>query len=372
MSSTISQINKIQSQVLVFYLNRDNKKYLSYNKDVNIPSYNYVNFSDLDDVNPLNQYITFGNNYGIDTQLNEILNIGGKNAGTINIGNSNNANTINIGTNNNFTTINIGDSNDIVNIAGEFNVIKTNNIEVFNKKITLNKDSIGSGTARGVGINIRDNNKDDQGYIKIGSTGEEIIFKAPESQYQAKLQVNNKDSIILTEENLKNFKFNNDHAFLITDDQGLLNYTKTLQLNDDDIIINPVNDVIINKDLYYDLEKQINKKNIKITTNNEEYCLILILNLDVNTCYYVKTTIFCKTKNTNHSASFNYSFKINFINYDVDEKEIEYINLESCIDDEINEVNIRSIIVNNHIKIYVKGISDTIINWIGIFKIIKI
>jgi hypothetical protein len=93
--------------------------------------------------------------------LNDILNIGSSNANTINIGNSTNTNTINIGTNNNFTTINIGDANDIVNIAGEFNVIKTNNVEIFNKKITLNKDSIGSGTARGCGINIRDNNKDD-------------------------------------------------------------------------------------------------------------------------------------------------------------------------------------------------------------------
>ena len=371
-SGTSKQINKLQSQILFLYINKDDKKYLSFDKDNNLPGYKYVNFANLDDIDPLNQNILFGNNYGIDTKLNDILNIGNNNANTINIGSSINTNTINIGTNNNFTTINIGDSNDIVNIAGEFNVIKTNNIEVFNKKITLNKDSIGSGTARGVGINIRDNNKDDQGYIKVGIIGDEILFKAPESQYQAKLKVNNQDTTILTEDNLKNFKYNNEHTFVITNNEGNLDYTKSLQLNEGDIIINPINDIVINKDIYYDEDKQINKKNIKITTTNNNYMNIFNLNLNLNSSYYINFSIFCKTTNIIYSASFNGSFKINFTYNDSNEKEIEYINLETSIDDQISDIDIKTIIINNEIKINVKGINNDNINWIGVFKIIKI
>ena len=371
MSGTSKQINKLQSQILFFYINKDDKKYLTYDKDNNLPGYKYVNFANLNDIDPLNQDILFGNNYGIDTKLNDILNIGSNNANTINIGSSINTNTINIGTNNNFTTINIGDSNDIVNIAGEFNVIKTNNVEVFNKKITLNKDSIGSGTARGVGINIRDNNKDDQGYIKVGIIGDELLFKAPESQYQARLKVNNQDTIILTEDNLKNFKYNEEHTFLITNEDGNLDYTKSLQLNEGNIIINPINDIIINKDIYYDVDKQINKKNIKITTNNNNYTNIFNLNLNINSSYYINFCIFCKTTNIIYSASFNGSFKVNFTYNDNNEKEIDYINLETCIDDEISDVNIKTIIIGNELKINVKGINNDNINWIGLFKIIK-
>ena len=371
-SGTSNQINKLQSKILFLYVNKDDKKYLTFDKDNNLPGYKYVSFANLNDIDPLNQDILFGNNYGIDTKFNDILNIGNNNANTINIGSSVNTNTINIGTNNNFTTINIGDSNDIVNIAGEFNVIKTNNIEVFNKKITLNKDSIGSGTARGVGINIRDNNKDDQGYIKVGITGEEILFKAPESQYQAKLKVDNQDTIILTEDNLKNFKYNNEHTFVITNNEGNLDYTKSLQLNEGNIIINPINDIIIKKDIYYDVDKQINKKNIKITTSNNDYMNIFNLNLNINSSYYINFNIVCKTTNIIYSASFNGSFKINFTYNDNNEKEIEYINLETCIDDEISDIDIKTIIINNEIKINVKGLDNNIINWIGIFKIIKI
>ena len=364
MSSYNKQINKLQSQILFFFVNKDEKKYLSYNKEINLPDYKFINFSDLNDVYPLNQNIIFGNNYGIDTNLNDILNIGSSNANTINIGNSTNTNTINIGTNNNFTTINIGDANDIVNIAGEFNVIKTNNVEIFNKKITLNKDSIGSGTARGCGINIRDNNKDDQGYIKVGISGDEILFKAPESQYQAKLKVENQDTLILTEENLKNFKYNNEHTFLITNSEGKVDYTKLLQINGDDLIIS--------KDIYYDIDKQINKKNIKIITNDDIYKEIFNLKLIINTSYYIKFSIFCKTTNIIYSASFKGSFKLNFTYNDNNEKEIEYINLETCIDDQISDIDIKTVIINNEIKINIKGINNNIINWVGVFKIIKI
>ena len=60
---------------------------------------------------------------------------------------------------------------------------------------------------------------------------------------------------------------------------------------------------------------------------------IFNLNLNLNSSYYINFSIFCKTTNIIYSASFNGSFKINFTYNDSNEKEIEYINLETSIDD---------------------------------------
>jgi len=95
------------------------------------------------------------------------------------------------------------------------------------------------------------------------------------------------------------------------------------------------------------------------------------LNLNINSSYYINFCIFCKTTNIIYSASFNGSFKVNFTYNDNNEKEIDYINLETCIDDEISDVNIKTIIIGNELKINVKGINNDNINWIGLFKIIK-
>ncbi|MFZ9505144.1 MAG: hypothetical protein ACO263_11315, partial [Cyclobacteriaceae bacterium] len=76
------------------------------------------------------------------------LNIGNTNSTTVNLGTSNTTTSINIGTGVGTTTINIGASGDTINIAGSVNNVNTTDLNVTDKLITLNKDAIGSGTAR--------------------------------------------------------------------------------------------------------------------------------------------------------------------------------------------------------------------------------
>jgi len=54
-------------------------------------------------------------------------------------------------------TLNLGTSGDTVNISGTINNVETNNLKVDNTSIILNANASGSGTARNVAINIRDN-----------------------------------------------------------------------------------------------------------------------------------------------------------------------------------------------------------------------
>lgn len=112
-----------------------------------------------------------------------MLNLGtGANTTSVNLGTSNTAQTINIGTGTGSTTINLGSTNDTVNVTGTLVVVNTTNLAVADKNIQLNANAIGSGTARGAGLNIRDNNLDTQSYVRVdGSTGTTWEFKAPEA-----------------------------------------------------------------------------------------------------------------------------------------------------------------------------------------------
>jgi len=91
------------------------------------------------------------------------------------------ANIIFIGSSNNNDnkTINIGGLNDNVNILGTTNYIKTTNLEIENKILTLNKGSISDNTSSFVGINFRDNNVDDKGYIKVNENMDKLLIKLP-------------------------------------------------------------------------------------------------------------------------------------------------------------------------------------------------
>lgn len=113
-----------------------------------------------------------------------ILNLG-ENSSTVNIACSPNIQSVNIGGNGTTgtTTINIGGANDIINIAGSMNYISTTNLAISDKTIQINKDAIGSGTARNGGIYIRDNNIDNQGYIETSSLGTSWTLKAPENNF---------------------------------------------------------------------------------------------------------------------------------------------------------------------------------------------
>jgi len=163
------------------------KAFLGYDDINDKTAWKQISFDIIGGFDDISSSLLFNNNFGIDSTINNIsnntLNIGANNAQIINIGSSSVNNLINIGVNNNFTTINIGDINDIINISGELNVVKTTNTEIQDKLITINGGSIGNGTARNSGIQIRDNNINNQGYIMTNSTGDGFLFKSPENNY---------------------------------------------------------------------------------------------------------------------------------------------------------------------------------------------
>ena len=116
--------------------------------------------------------------------LGNTLSLGSSvNTSKINIGCGSSIQSINLGSDSTIgeTTINIGGQGDIVNIAGTLNYIQATNLQVDDKLITLNKGSSGLSTARNAGIQIRDNNNDDQAYIKTSTNGDYWMFKAPEN-----------------------------------------------------------------------------------------------------------------------------------------------------------------------------------------------
>jgi hypothetical protein len=104
---------------------------------------------------------------------------------------------INIGKNVGVKTINIGNSGDTINISG----LQTSELIVNNKLITLNKNSVGSGTARNAGFQIRDNNDDSIAYIKTNVNGTGYLMKSPENGTIIDFQLNNFSNGILKNSN---------------------------------------------------------------------------------------------------------------------------------------------------------------------------
>ena len=120
------------------------------------------------------------------------LNIGSSNASIINLGNGSGIQTVNIGTNGvGITTINIGGTDDIVNIAGSVNNIISTDLQVTDKLIALNKGSLGSGTARGAGFQIRDANDDNKAYLVVNDSGTGYKMKPPEDAREINFETKN-------------------------------------------------------------------------------------------------------------------------------------------------------------------------------------
>lgn len=146
-------------------------------------------------------YLYFDDAFGIDTYTtNKILNIGNNNASIINIGCSSIDNTINIGSNSGSSIINIGYIGDTVNIIGSLNYIQSTNLQIFNKIIQINEGATVNGTARYAGINIKDNNLDNAGYILTSNTGNYFILKAPENDFILSTPILTRDSNILLDQ----------------------------------------------------------------------------------------------------------------------------------------------------------------------------
>lgn len=127
----------------------------------------------------------------IENYNNNILNIGCTNTNTtLNIGTGTHTNILNIGTGTGSSTINIGNSGDSVNINGTLNYIHVQDLQVTDKDIYLNQGSSGSGTARGAGIYIKDNNSILQSYIIVNSLGTGFFVKSPESENILNINLN--------------------------------------------------------------------------------------------------------------------------------------------------------------------------------------
>jgi len=137
---------------------------------------------------------------------------------TINIGES--SNFINIGIGNNSKTINIGNQNDIINILGNVNNIQSTNLQVFDKNIQLNSQSVGNGTSIDAGIYVRDNNNNQAGYIKIGNNGDNWEFKAPQNNNIVKLNPISNSFIILDHDVSVN---NNNNKIVQRNNSGDIN-----------------------------------------------------------------------------------------------------------------------------------------------------
>ncbi|KKS68425.1 MAG: Cell wall surface anchor family protein [candidate division TM6 bacterium GW2011_GWE2_42_60] len=107
----------------------------------------------------------------------DVLNLGVTNADTINLGTATTTQLINIGTGAGVTTINIGGTGDTVNIGGTLTWVKTTDLQVTDKLITINKDgALASGDDAGIQI---EENAVNTAYAKTGNTRASWLLKAP-------------------------------------------------------------------------------------------------------------------------------------------------------------------------------------------------
>ena len=127
---------------------------------------------------------------------------------SLNIGCNDSMQTINIGISaTGQKTINIGNSDDIVNIAGNINLVDVNHLQIDNKVIKLNGNAIGNQTSAGTGFYVRDDNEDDKGYLLVSQLGSTWDFKAPQNDFILSTPVLTSNSTILIN-NLSNQSIN--------------------------------------------------------------------------------------------------------------------------------------------------------------------
>lgn len=126
------------------------------------------------------------------TPIGGTLTVGGDNGlSTLNLATSDTTQTINLGTGIGTTTINIGQPGDTINLNGNVSYTQVNDLAISDKDIYLNSNSVGSGTARGAGIFIRDNNSNIAGKIIVNSLGTGYNLKAPEDAREVNFDLPN-------------------------------------------------------------------------------------------------------------------------------------------------------------------------------------
>jgi len=127
--------------------------------------------------------IVRGNTF--DSRPGSSLTIGGTNAGNITIKTSSGANN----------TLTLGDTNSNVKILGNLTLPGTitstniNNLEIKNKTILLNDEATGVNVSKFCGIQIRDDNLDNKGYILTNGRSDGYIFKSSQRTNRVNLDV---------------------------------------------------------------------------------------------------------------------------------------------------------------------------------------
>ncbi|KKS68424.1 MAG: hypothetical protein UV38_C0002G0293 [candidate division TM6 bacterium GW2011_GWE2_42_60] len=119
----------------------------------------------------------------------DVLNLGVTNADTINLGTATTTQLINIGTGAGVTTINIGGAGDTVNVGGTLTWVKTTDLEVTDKLITINKGGV-AASGNGAGIQVEEDvtgTPTITGYIKTSSDRKSWQLVAPVQAYIATL-----------------------------------------------------------------------------------------------------------------------------------------------------------------------------------------
>jgi photosystem II stability/assembly factor-like uncharacterized protein/predicted acyltransferase (DUF342 family) len=113
------------------------------------------------------------------------LTIGGTNAGNITIRTSTGAtNTLTLGDAGSNTVI-LGN----LTLPGSVTSTNVNNLEIKNKTILLNDEAVGLNSANFCGIQIRDDNTDNKGYILINGHSDGYLFKSSQSANRVNLDV---------------------------------------------------------------------------------------------------------------------------------------------------------------------------------------
>jgi predicted acyltransferase (DUF342 family) len=127
--------------------------------------------------------IVRGNTF--DSRPGSSLTIGGTNAGNITIKTSSGANNM----------LTLGDANSNVQIFGNLTLpgsvtsTNINNLEIKNKTILLNDEATGLNVSKFCGIQIRDNNVDNRGYILTNGRSDGYLFKSSQSANRVNLDV---------------------------------------------------------------------------------------------------------------------------------------------------------------------------------------
>ena len=206
----------------------------------------------------------------------------------------------------------IGGQNDNVHIVGSLNISgQLNDISTKNKVITLNEGVIGDIQSGLCGLQIRDNNQNDKGFIKTNINSTAYEFKIPQDDdiYRIiKNPINDYDIIYkkYLENEIQEISNNIDNQFVNLTNQIEMKINEMIQTDNQTDIqeinnkINPIiNQVNLLNNMFNDNNEQINDNFSKLLTlnineigdNKSGFCGIQIKDNNINNKGYIRTNI---------------------------------------------------------------------------------